>query len=520
MVLIVPLITSPYVSRALGVHGIGVYSYVSSVVYYFFICVTLGLTNYGNRSIAKCRDDKKQRSVTFWSIYKMQFLVGVLILLLYATYVLCAAEDKYRIYFIVYLLHIFGACLDINWFFFGMEEFKFTTIRNAIIKIITLIAIFVFVKGDHALISYFFIVASSTLLSNLFLWTRLFKYVSYYRASLRESLLHLKPNLILFLPIVAMSIYRVMDKIMIKELSGIIENGYYENADRIITISLTAFSAIATVMMPAISNMVANNNDVKVKQMLRDMMQVVNVFSIAMVFGLIAIANRFAPLFFGDEFVETGALLVGLSPTIFLSGWKMMQVVKVFSKAMVFGLIAIANRFAPLFFVDELVETGALLVGLSPTIFLSGWKNVLRSQYIIPYEKDKAYVFSLVIGAICNVIVNMIFIPKYGARGAIIGTLMAELVGFIIQTYVVAKDVDIKVLFKDFVRFIPAGVIMGILAYKILYLMPNNMFSIAIVVLLGGCIYVCLAGLTLYISDKNRFDYLLSMCLRRRKMVN
>lgn len=468
LVLIVPLITSPYVSRALGVHGIGVYSYVSSVVYYFFICVTLGLTNYGNRSIAKCRDDKKQRSVTFWSIYKMQFLVGVLILLLYATYVLCAAEDKYRIYFIVYLLHIFGACLDINWFFFGMEEFKFTTIRNAIIKIITLIAIFVFVKGDHALISYFFIVASSTLLSNLFLWTRLFKYVSYYRASLRESLLHLKPNLILFLPIVAMSIYRVMDKIMIKELSGIIENGYYENADRIITISLTAFSAIATVMMPAISNMVANNNDVKVKQMLRDMMQVVNVFSIAMVFGLIAIANRFAPLFFGDEFVETGALLVGLSPTI----------------------------------------------------FLSGWKNVLRSQYIIPYEKDKAYVFSLVIGAICNVIVNMIFIPKYGARGAIIGTLMAELVGFIIQTYVVAKDVDIKVLFKDFVRFIPAGVIMGILAYKILYLMPNNMFSIAIVVLLGGCIYVCLAGLTLYISDKNRFDYLLSMCLRRRKMVN
>lgn len=468
LVLIVPLITSPYVSRVLGVHGIGVYSYVSSVVYYFFICVTLGLTNYGNRSIAKCRDDKKQCSVTFWSIYKMQFWVGVLILLLYAMYVLCAAEDKYRIYFIVYLLHIFGACLDINWFFFGMEEFKFTTIRNAIIKIITLIAIFVFVKGDNALISYFFIVASSTLLSNLFLWTRLFKYVSYYRASLRESLLHLKPNLILFLPIVAMSIYRVMDKIMIKELSGIIENGYYENADRIITISLTAFSAIATVMMPAISNMVANNNDVKVKQMLRDMMQVVNVFSIAMVFGLIAIANRFAPLFFGDEFVETGALLVGLSPTI----------------------------------------------------FLSGWKNVLRSQYIIPYEKDKAYVFSLVIGAICNVIVNMIFIPKYGARGAIIGTLMAELVGFIIQTYVVAKDVDIKVLFKDFVRFIPAGVIMGILAYKILYLMPNNMFSIAIVVLLGGCIYVCLAGLTLYISDKNRFDYLLSMCLRRRKMVN
>ena len=95
------------------------------------------------------------------------------------------------------------------------------------------------------------------LLSNILLWTRVKTNTSFYKPTIQEITVHIKPNLILFIPILAMSVYRVMDKIMIKELSSITENGYYENADKIITMALTAFSAVATVMMPSVSNMVA-----------------------------------------------------------------------------------------------------------------------------------------------------------------------------------------------------------------------------------------------------------------------
>lgn len=468
LVLIVPLITAPYISRVLGAEGLGTYSYVSSVAYYFFILVTLGLTNYGNRSIAKCRDDKEKRSKTFWSIYSMQLLMGICITLLYAVYSIFLADPAYKTYFLIYTLYIVGACLDVNWFFFGMEKFKLTTIRNAIVKVLTVVLIFGLVRGDNALISYFCIVAGSTLFSNLFLWGKVHENVYFYKPKLKEILVHFKPNFILFLPILAMSIYRVMDKIMIKQLSGVVENGYYENADRIITISLTAFSAVATVMMPAISNMVANKKDESVQRMLFDMMQVVNCLSIAMVFGLMAIAEEFAPLFFGEEFAETGVLLVGLAPTI----------------------------------------------------FMSGWKNVLRSQYLIPYEKDRAYVISLVAGAAVNIIVNSLFIPQYGARGAVIGTLMAEFVGFLIQTYVAGKDVSVKRLFTDSVIFLPSGLVMGLIVHWVLKILPYNLASVIGVIVLGGCIYLLLSFLSLFCFDRDRYKYFVNMLnvfTKRRK---
>lgn len=455
LVLIVPLITSPYISRVLSVKGIGIFSYVSSVAYYFFVLVTMGLANYGNRCIAKQRDNKVSRSKTFWSIYYMQIVIGLCTTAVYIFYVLFISEQSYKIYFLIYILYILGACLDINWFFFGMEEFKFTTIRNSIIKILTVISVFLFVKNENALIAYFLIIAGSTLLSNLILWTKVNHFVDYYKPTFKECIMHVKPNLILFIPILAMSIYRVMDKIMIKELSGIIQNGYYENADRIITISLTAFSAIATVMMPAISNMVAKKDDFEIKKIFYDMMQVVNFISIAMMFGLMAISIEFAPLFFGSDFIETGYLLIGLAPTI----------------------------------------------------FLSGWKNVVRSQYLIPYEKDNIYVISLVVGALVNVIINFIFIPKYGARGAVIGTIAAELIGFIIQTYATTNYISVKKIIMQSIIFVPAGVVMMLIISYILRVLPYSLFSILLIVLVGGIIYLVLGVVSLYLLNKERFLY-------------
>ena len=455
LVLIIPLITAPYISRTLNVDGLGTFSYVSSVAYYFFILISLGLNNYGNRTIAKCGEDRSLRSLKFWSIYGMQISLGVLVTFCYIIYTLIFADDSLKSYFAVYTIYVVSAAIDINWFFFGIQQFKLTTTRNAIVKILSLSLIFIFVKGKNALTYYMLIVAGSTLLSNIILWVQLRKYVSFYRPKVVEIITHIKPNLVLFIPILAMSIYRVMDKIMIKELSGVTQNGYYENADRIISISLTVFSAVATVMMPAISTMVAEGKSESIKRFLRDKIQITSSLSVAMTFGLIAISRQFAPLFFGEQYGETGILLIGLAPTI----------------------------------------------------FLSGWKNVLRSQYLIPYEKDKAYVISLVSGAIVNVLMNAIFIPKLGARGAVIGTICAEFTGFMIQTYVVNKNFGVLVLARDAALFIPSGFIMGLFVYMIINYLPSSLFSIAITIVLGAIIYFALTLLIMRAIVPKRLYY-------------
>ena len=462
LILLIPLITAPYLSRVLGVKGIGVYSYVSSIAYYFFLFITLGLNNYGNRCIAKCEKNKKDLGKMFFSIYTMQLIIGIIMISAYCVYTVSFASNEFKLFFVLYFPYILSAVLDINWFYYGLTEFKFTTIRSTVIKIISLFFIFIFVKTKNDLAIYFLIMGLSYLLSNLLLWTRIRRYVIFYKPTFHETFVHLKPNLILFIPILAISIYRVMDKIMIKELSGILENGYYENADKIITMALTGFSAVATVMMPSVSSMVASGNSTKLKQLLRDSMQVSMALGIGMMFGLMAIGPVFAPLFFGKEYFESGILI---------------------------QLLAV-------------------------TVVISGWKVVLKSQYLIPYEKDTPYVVSLVVGAIVNVICNLYFIPRYAARGAVVGTIIAELAGFLIQTIIASKDINIVTLLKNALFFLPSGVIMCVLSYSIVCMVPG-IVGLLLAIMIGVISYSVLVFLSFNLFQKQRWTYLFATYLKK-----
>ena len=304
-ILILPMITAPYLARVLGVDGTGIYSYVFSVAYYFYIIIVSGLSNYGNRSVAKVKDNRELTSKTFCTIYAMQLCTGVISTIAYMCYIFMFADSEYRIFFLVFIPYILSAIIDINWFFFGLTDFKFTTIRSTCVKIISLIFIFIFVKNSEDLILYFIIMGITFFLSSILLWTRVNKHVDFYRPKLKEVLVHVKPNLILFVPILALSVYRVMDKIMIKEFSSVTENGYYENADKIISMALTGFSAVATVMMPSVSNMVSKGKRDGVIVLLRDTMQISMFIAFGMTFGLIAIGQTFAPIFYGSQFYES-----------------------------------------------------------------------------------------------------------------------------------------------------------------------------------------------------------------------
>lgn len=259
LILLIPLITTPYLSRVLGANGVGTYSYYYSVSNYFVIFILLGLNNYGNRTIAKVRDCPEQLSKTFWQIYLMQFILGTVVNFLYLFYVFFLSSN--RIVSFTMWLYVLSGMFDINWFFFGIEKFKLTVTRNTIIKLLTTVLIFILVKKSSDVILYCLILTGGMFLSQIVVWPYLFKEVSVVKPDFSSILVHLKPNIFLFFTVIAVSVYKIMDKIMLGSMTSTVQVGYFESAEKLINVPIALIVSLGTVMLPKISNMIVNKTE-------------------------------------------------------------------------------------------------------------------------------------------------------------------------------------------------------------------------------------------------------------------
>lgn len=394
--LLMPLITAPYIARVLGVDNIGIYSYTYSIVSYFMLAALLGINNYGSREIAKVaqKGDRRELSKLFCEIYYMQLILGVIMVAAYFA-LMPVFGGQYQHILILQSIFLISAVFDINWFFFGLENFKLTVSRNVIIKSLSLILIFVFVRSEADLSKYVLIMSLSTLISQLFLWIYVRKYIDFIRRSLREIFSHLKQCLVLFVPVVAYSIYRIMDKTMLGAISGTMPLGYYQNAEAIVNIPVALVAALGTVMLPSMSKKMEEKE-------------------------------------FNKKFFSSFELML------------------LFVVPVVVSLINIGPGLATVFYGDAFTESGYIIRALAATILFAGIANVVRTNFLIPRRKDKIYVISTILGAMVNLILNLIFIPKLGVYGACIGTIAAELSVMLYQILKTKVDIEYKKALKIF----------------------------------------------------------------------
>lgn len=434
-IFVVPLISTPYISRALGVNNIGIYSYTYSIVYYFMLISMLGINNHGARTIAKIQKDKHKKSKEFFSIYSIQLFLCLLMIIGYIIFILFN-NSEYKIFMLIQTLYLISVIFDINWFFFGLEKFKITISRNIIIKLFSLILIFVFVKGDNDLWKYCFIMSSSTLISQMYLWIFLRKEIVFTKISFNDIKKHIKPCIILFIPVIAYSIYRVMDKTLIGLMSNTYELGFYESAEKILNIPISIYTALGTVMLPHMSKTTDNE------------------------------FNKNINYSFNLCFFTTVPILI--------------------------GLFVVSKDFTILFFGSEYLRTSAIIKILLPSVLFSAVANVIRTNYLIPKKKDSIYITSTLIGAIINLIFNLIFIPLYGACGACIGTILAEFTVLIYQLVRTKNNISIIEITKILSIYVLKSLIMGFMIY-ILGLFINNIFiKLIIQVITAIIIYLIL----------------------------
>lgn len=431
LLVLLPLVTVPYVSRVLGPEGIGINSYTNSIASFFMILGSLGIDKYGTRQIAYLIGEKKKVSRVFTEIIVLKFLTIGSVLFCYLIY--CFSITNYRQYLLAQSLLIFAAAIDISWFFMGKEDFKKTVLRNTLVKLASALLIFIFVRKPDDVQIYIIILTSSIFMGNLTLWPYAKKYIISFSEAMRGIKKHILPSLHFFVPQISVSLYLLLNKTMLTWLVSVEAAGFFDNSDKVIRVLLAIATASGTVMLPRVANTFASGDIKKVNRYVTQFFDLVSFVSLPIMFGLIAIIPSYAKVLFGPEFN-------GISDIICL---------------------------------------------MAPSIWFISLGNVFGIQYLVATKQLKYYTIALLCGEGINLILNLIFLPRFGVNAAGLNMSISELTIVLIQIYFVHRQINISGAFRNIIKYFCASTIMFLSVKFIDSLQSVSILSLLILILVG-----------------------------------
>lgn len=436
LTIVLPLITTPYLSRVLGAENIGIYGYTLSIVTYFVLFGTLGIAMYGQREIAYVQNNQTKQSKTFWEIVITRFITLAIASVTF--YITFCIRGEYTTYYTILLLELLANALDISWYYQGIEDFGKTVVRNLVVKILSLVCIFVFVKTQADLWKYMLIYVLANALGNATMWLYLPKMLQKISLKTLEFKKHIKPVLSLFVPQIATQIYVVLDKTMIGNITNNMSDvGFYEQAQKIVKTAMLVVTALGTVMNSRIANAFAENKKEDVKKYLMQAFNIVWMLGIPITLGIMAVSSNLVPWFYGE----------GYEPVI------------------------------------------QLLIATSPILLAIGLNNVTGIQYLIQTKQQKNYTISVTIGAIVNVIFNFILINLIGTVGAAISSVLAEFTILSVHFIYMRKDIKILDVLKSSIKYLISGLIMYVIVLSISKLISSSILNTFILIAIGAIIY-------------------------------
>lgn len=462
LLIILPIVTAPYIARVLGPDQSGVYDYTTSIMTYFAMFAALGTASYGVREIARVRDDAAMRSKLFWEIELMTVMTSSACIVVW--FIFIALTPQYKTIYLVLTMGLLSTMFDISWFFAGMEQFKYTVTKNAACKLIGVILMFLFVKKQEDLLLYVIIIISSTMIGNLSMWLyvpRFVEKVDFRTLTFRK---HFHETLIYFVPTVATSVYTVLDRTLIGVITkNKAENGCYHYAMQIVNMmKALTFSSLNMVLGSRLSFLFAEKKYDEIKEKIADSTNYILFMGIGICFGMIGVAKRFVPVFLGAGY-------------------------------------------------DRVVT---MLILMSPIVIIIGISNCLGSQYFTPAGYRKLSARYIIIGAVVNLLLNLVLIPKFWGYGAIVASLIAE--GAITVLYLKNCNGYLRVstIIKDSWKKLIAGLIMLIVIKVLDGIISSDIVALFVEVAVGFTVY--LAAVTL-LRDSFMTDLVMGKILKRKR---
>lgn len=453
--LIFSLITAPYVLRVLGVENNGRVAFATAVVSVFSMIASLGIPVYGVKICAQNRDNTEMLSRTVHELLILSIISTLVVyfLLIVAIFIYHPFREEKTLILISSLTLILNG-IGVEWFYQAIEQYDYITARNVGFKVLSLVLVFSFVRQSSDYIIYTVITVIASVGSNIFNIIRLNKYIYIKPMGGYNLKIHLKPIFVLFLLTAAATIYTNVDTIMLGVMMDDNAVGLYNAAVKIKVVLASIVTAIGAVVLPRASYYAKAGMDSEFKRMLQASAGIIILVSIPMIFFFSVEAKYIICLFGGRNYESASAAMQIIMPTL-------------------------------------------LLIGLS---------DLIGMQVMIPYNMEKQSVMSTVVGAIVDILFNLILIPQYGVSGAAAATLVAELIAFLIK-FIYIRKMNLLSEINDYIKIFVCG-----LTATMIILLTSSLYSnmnIFVIVVFSAVIFsaVFIFGLIL-----TREHYFLMLC--------
>lgn len=436
---IFPLITYPYISRILGPANIGANEFALRIVGYFLLFASLGVTTIGTREVAKSKQSKEECSKTFSSILILNLLSTIFILVVYGICIYSVASfQRVKPLLLIGSIQIAFTPFLIEWLYKGMEDFPYITKRSLAVRVLYVISIFIFVKTEEDLLKYFTLTIFSMILNAIFNWEHKRKYVRFTIKGLNFKK-YIKPYFTFGLYALLTSMYISFNVLFLGIVSTNIEVGYYSAATKLFSVILAFFTSFSAVMMPRMSNMLANHDNESIRCLIFKSFELL--FPIALT--TILIGEFFAP-----------------------------QIILILSGPGYEGAILPFRIILPL-------------------IFIIGTEQILIVQILTPMGKDKAVLINSIVGSICGLVLNFAIVPQLGCTGSAIVWIASEVAVFSSAFYFVSKTmskniIPVNLLLKNIILLLVPIIVTFIIQKFYLNGYITMIFSVIFILLYVG----------------------------------
>lgn len=459
--LLFPLITFPYVSRILLPEGVGKVSFATSLIAYFSMFAQLGIPTYGIRACAKVRDDPAELTKVTQELLIINLVMSAVSYLALAGALLTVPrlrED--RLLYVLISATILLTAVGMEWLYKGLEQYTYITVRSIVFKFAALAGMLLLVKEQKDYVVYGVLTIFAASASNILNFINARKYISLKPVGSYHFRRHLKPVAVFFAMACATTIYTNLDTVMLGFLKTDTDIGYYYAAVKIKGILVSIVTSLGAVLLPRASYYIEHGELEEFHRITRKALNFVLLVAVPMMIYFMIFANA------GITFLSGPAYGGAVLP---------MQIIM-------------------------------------PTLLLIGITNILGIQMLVPLGREKTVLYSEIAGAVTDLILNAVLIPRYAAAGAAFGTLVAEVVVLLVQYLALRQDV--KTAFAQ-IRYgtILLGTVLGVAAsFWVLKLCWGSFVTLAV----SACIFFGCYGITLLIAREPLLTEILRQVIKRR----
>lgn len=438
--LIFPIITFPYAARVLMPEGIGVVNFQNSIIGYIVLLTSLGIPLYAVREIAKCRSDLELRDRTTMEILILSVLlciIGYIVVWILGTYV-PRIHEEVTLFYILSLTIIFTG-IGAQWFYQGIEDFLFITVRGLIVRLLCTIGLFVFVKDKNDLLIYGFYIIGGTVVSNVINFIHLRKYLKIARIKWKQLNIthHIRPTLNIFLLNVVISIYIQLNTVMLGFMTDDRAVGLFTSGTKLTHLITVVLTSVGTAMLPRCSNLISEGKYDNFNAVITKSYHLLMFSAIPLTVGTMLLAHPLVYCFCGGEFS-------GSVPVVLYT---------------------------------------------APTIILIGMTQVIGIQILYPYGKENLVIISTIVAAVVNVLLNILLIPPFAEIGAAISTLISEFSVLLVQVRLGKEFIPFNYVDKQVFTYLIAASLMSFGILVCLYL--DNIWGQLIAgAVVGSVVYI------------------------------